>query len=125
MANKKYARVVYLLSQYRLSMLRIDRSMSELCKWKKVAAIIGSEATNDIEEMIKEEAANAAELRFAAEALMNSVTDERARLILRMRFIDGKTVEQVADDLNIDARWIFRLQQRAMEEMLRHPFVGV
>lgn len=124
MANKRYTRVVYILSQYLISMQRIERCMDELCKWKQREAILGEDAVREVMELINAEAASAAKQRSVAEALMATVTDERQRLILRMRFYDGMKLEQIAERLHLDERWVFRLQSRAMEQMLQSPLLG-
>lgn len=124
MANKRFTHVVYLLSQYRLSVQRVDRCMAEACEWQRRAAVIGIDKCQAVIDTINAEAAAAAHDRSVAEALICSIEDERQRLILRMRFYDGLTLEQIASNLNLDERWIFRLQRKAMEQLLIHPLAG-
>ena len=57
-----------------------------------------------------------AERRYI-EAAIDSVKNARFRIILRRRYIDGWTLEQIASELHYDYRWIKRMHGIALSEV--------
>ena len=51
------------------------------------------------------------------EAAINSLTDERFRMILSMRYLDGRTWEYIADNMNYNLKWIYILHERALNKI--------
>lgn len=51
------------------------------------------------------------------EAAINSLTDERFRMILSMRYLDDRTFEYIADKMNYELRWIYILHGRALNKI--------
>lgn len=51
------------------------------------------------------------------EVAINSVSDERFRMILSMRYLDGRTWEYIADKMNYELRWIYILHGRALNKI--------
>ena len=51
------------------------------------------------------------------EVAVNSVSDERFRTILSMRYLDGRTWEYIADKMNYELRWIYILHGRALNKI--------
>ena len=45
------------------------------------------------------------------------VDDAALRTLLTARYINFKTWEQVAEDMELDERWIYRLRKKAMAEL--------
>lgn len=54
-------------------------------------------------------------LREQIEDAIASVEDERLRLLLRYRYIEGWTWEHIAVELLLDYRWVLRLHGKALE----------
>ena len=51
---------------------------------------------------------------------INSVENPTYRALLIAYYINCKTWEQVADDLNYDLRWVYRLHGRALQAIESH-----
>ena len=66
-------------------------------------------------------------MRRKIEASIQTVSDERLREILRLRYIDGETEEKTAESVGInDIRWLRRLTARALSELtLLNPVTPV
>ena len=118
MENSRRTRAIYILSSYLPAIQRLDRCMKEWEQWERRAAIVGRDCCEEVFEMLRRESATCAHDRAMAQALINTITDERQRQIIELRFIEGMTVAEVCDKLYIDERWCFRLCKRAMDTML-------
>ena len=57
------------------------------------------------------------QLMHNIEAAINSLTDERFRMILSMRYLDDRTFEYIADKMNYELRWIYILHGRALNKI--------
>ena len=60
---------------------------------------------------------DAARLRFAIEQSIAGVKDQRLRLLLEYRYIDGMTWERIAELFNFDTRWLLRLHKKALAQV--------
>ena len=67
-------------------------------------------------ELYRETITNAEELRINIENSINSVGDCLIREILIEKYILGKTLEQIAFNLNYSVRQIERLHKKAIEK---------
>lgn len=56
-------------------------------------------------------------LRLEIERIISGVCDERLRLLLELRYIDGLTWEKVADKMSIEYRWVLRLHKKALNAL--------
>lgn len=126
-----------ILSEYRTIDRRIRRLLEEKQRWRDTAAAVsprysqapkGTGAGSDkiqaavcrmieLEQEIAGEAQRLADLRGWMEAAIRRVEDGRLRELLRVRYIDGCTWEQVAEKLEIDERWARRLHGRALDSL--------
>ena len=68
---------------------------------------------NDYKEQIKK----AHIIMSKIEVAVNSLSDERFRMILSMRYLDGRTWEYIADKMNYELRWIYILHGRALNKI--------
>lgn len=50
----------------------------------------------------------------AAETALDSIADKRLQRVLELRYMDGKTWDEVAACLGYDVRWIMRLHRKAL-----------
>ena len=55
------------------------------------------------------------ELRYEIEGKIASVKNDRLRLILEYRYIDGLNWEPIAEKLHTEYRWVLRLHLRALD----------
>lgn len=99
------------LKNYRLSQIRLERAEKELAVWQARSALCDCA---DIIALCQREISSAAAERFYIEQTVNSVADERLRTLLKLRYIDGLTMEEVSYKLDIDLRWANRLHSRAI-----------
>ena len=68
---------------------------------------------NDYKEQIKK----AHIIMSKIEVAVNSLSDERFRMILSMRYLDGRTWEYIADNMNYNLKWIYILHKRALNKI--------
>lgn len=124
------------LLQYRRLDDRIDRLEKEKAEWieratKMNAPINGlphgsgvsdtvgfavSKAA-DLAAEINREIDRLADLRREIEAAIRTVPDDTMRDLLRYRYIDAMTFEEVAVRMHYNYRWITRLHGRALSEL--------
>lgn len=64
------------------------------------------------------------EARRQTEAAIDALPDGRQRLLLRLRYIDGRTWEQIAVRMALDYRWVLRLHGRALEQLAIESHYG-
>lgn len=99
-----------MLHRYQLSEIRLRRAEQERERWEARAHIQG---TAGVLAAIDREISAAAAEREAIEQAVGSLADVRLQLLLRLRYIDGLTMEQVANTMHIELRWAQRLHKRA------------
>lgn len=120
-----------LLSGYRDNIAEIKQLENELERWRSRAELVGvninriggkggkrerpEDVLVELQDILLSALVAAATTRRQIAAVFNSVTDDRLKLLLHYRYIDGLTWEQVADKLNLDYRWTLRLHQRALD----------
>lgn len=59
----------------------------------------------------------AVEKRKEIETVIETLEDKTLQLLLRYRYIDGMTWEQIAVKMRYDYRWVLRLHGRALERL--------
>lgn len=124
------------LQQYRLSGKEIDRLELETEQWTSLAErttasicstpISGGggdrlqQCVDHLDE-VRHQQADAIErwlqLRKDILTAIDTVPDERLRLLLHYRYIDGHTFEQIAVETNYSFRQVLRLHGDALSEM--------
>jgi len=57
------------------------------------------------------------DMRGEIERAIHTVDDPTLRLLLKLRYLDGKKWEQIAVELGYDYRWTLRLHGRALERL--------
>ncbi|MTI71067.1 MAG: DUF1492 domain-containing protein [Firmicutes bacterium] len=67
------------------------------------------EIDKDIDELI--------DLKREIINIINLVKNQNYRLILELRYINGKTWDDIATKMQYDLRWIYRLHGRALREI--------
>lgn len=97
-----------LLSQYRLIGLRIQSRLDRIAFYK------GYPNTEEHYRYLYDEVK---ELKKAQERIAGLIASlpEPYKSILRLRFIEGKTLEAAAEELHYSYRWLMRLQKDAFE----------
>lgn len=69
-----------------------------------------------LQDKINEEIDRLVELKEQARTLIHMLTDERYKTVLTEYYLNHKTWEQVADCMNYDLRWVYRIHGRALKE---------
>lgn len=123
------------LSQYGSLDRQIDRLLEEKTQWQARATAVtplyavgskghgGDRVQGAIEKiMTLEEEINRAidhliDLRTEIETRIQTVEEDRLREVLRYRYIDGLTIEEIAARMHYDVRHIARLHNAALSGM--------
>lgn len=136
MLTELHRKKIFYLNQYRYIDKEIDRKIRELENWKsKIFNVTGTisdmpkgkgrEDTiatgianiNEIEERINADIDRLVKVRQEIEAAINGVKDLKQREILKCRYLDFKSFEQIAVDNNLVIRQIFRLHEAALDNL--------
>lgn len=124
------------LGRYRDNEREIRRTEEEILRWESLsrkttttmgAAGGGSNGEDKLQAAVEKivrwqnrltlQLAERARLREEIEAAIGTVEDERLRLLLRYRYIDGLTFERIAVELNYSWRQICNLHGKALNEV--------
>ena len=121
------------LSRYRNNELEIERLEETIEKWEsraeRVTACYDSIKTPggddrmqcaidmicELRNALYDRLVDSTELRYEIENKISSVKDDRLRLILEYRYIDGMNWEHISERLHTEYRWILRLHRRALD----------
>lgn len=115
----------------------IDRLLAEKERWKDLALKVtptysdmpkGShsgadrvqnaiEKIDEIERMIDEKIDTLVDLRKEIETILNRIQDSRQKEVLHRRYILGQKWEQIAAQMHIDIRWIYRIHKNALQKL--------
>lgn len=69
-----------------------------------------------LQDKINEEIDRLVELKEQARTFIHMLTDERYKTVLTEYYLNHKTWEQVADCMNYDLRWVYRIHGKALKE---------
>lgn len=124
------------LGRYRDNEREIRRTEEEILRWESLsrettttmgAAGGGSNGEDKLQAAVEKivrwqnrltlQLGERVRLREEIEAAIGTVEDERLRLLLRYRYIDGWTWERIAVELNYAYRNVTRLHGRALDEI--------
>ena len=126
----------YLL-QYRNNESEISRTIEELTRWESRARRVTSgwsdlssgtsnqgdriqmcvEKFIEMQNKLAEQIDRGVALREDIEKAIGAVADDRLRLLLRYRYIDGYTWERIAVEMHYSWRQVVRMHGKALEEM--------
>jgi len=71
----------------------------------------------DLEKEIDADVDRLIEVRDSIKSIIEAVEDDRERLLLQYRYLDGKTFEWIAAEMNYSWRQIHRLHSRALTNL--------
>ena len=72
----------------------------------------------DLENEIDTDIDQLVAIRDEIKAVIESVEDDRERLLLQYRYLDGKTFEWIAAEMNYSCRQIHRLHSQALTNLM-------
>lgn len=124
------------LNRYKEASRKIDRLMDELSFWRnkavRVSPVIsdmpkGEAGENriqsaidriiEIEEEINGGIDDLLLVRQDVQRAVASVQNETLRLLLEYRYLNGRTWEQIAVNMQYDYRWVLRLHGKALDQL--------
>jgi len=117
--NKEIDRKIESLEFWRNKILNITGTLSDMPKSNKRSDTIatGIATINDIEKEINKEIDELIELRKEIEDKINAVDDPKLRELLKCRYLDCKSWEEIAYKNNITWRHVYRLHEKALDEI--------
>lgn len=117
--NKEIDRKIESLEFWRNKILNITGTLSDMPKSNKRSDTIadGIATINDIEKTINQEIDELIELRKEIEDKINAVDNPKLREILKCRYLDCKSWEEIAYKNNITWRHVYRLHEKALDEI--------
>ena len=117
--NKEIDRKIQTLEFWRNKILNITGTLSDMPKSNKRSDTIadGIATINDIEKTINQEIDELIELRKEIENKINAVDNPKLREILKCRYLDCKSWEEIAYKNNITWRHVYRLHEKALDEI--------
>ena len=71
----------------------------------------------ELDDMINARIDGLIALRHEINATINAVDDDRLRMILRLKYINGHTLEEIALDMGMSHRHLCRLHGQALREV--------
>lgn len=124
------------LGRYRDNEREIRRTEEEILRWESLsrkttttmgAAGGGSNGEDKLQAAVEKivrwqnrltlQLGERVRLREEIESAIGTVEDERLRLLLRYRYIDGWRLEKIAVEMDYDYRWIRRLHGKALDKL--------
>ena len=117
--NKEIDRKIESLEFWKNKILNVTSTLSDMPKSNKRSDTIatGIATINDIEEEINKEIDELIELRKEIENKINAVDNPKLREILKCRYLDCKSWEEIAYKNNITWRHVYRLHEKALDEI--------
>lgn len=107
------------LEDWRSKILNVTGTLSDMPKSNKRSDKIadGIATINEIEETINKEIDELIELKAEIEGKINAVEDLRLRELLKCRYLDFKSFEEIAYLNGYSWRHVFRLHELALDEI--------
>ena len=117
--NKEIDRKIESLEFWRNKILNITGTLSDMPKSNKRSDTIadGIATINDIEKTINQEIDELIELRKEIEDKINAVDDPKLRELLKCRYLDCKSWEEIAYLNGYSWRWVYTLHERALDQI--------
>ena len=122
------------LKSYRGLLAEIQRLQREIERWRSIAEKVtptlsavrftvpdGSRIENAVEKIdtlhtrFADALSALVDRRMAIETAVDAIPDERLRLILHYRYIDGMTFDAIAEKMCFSSKWTRKLHKSALE----------
>lgn len=79
------------------------------------------EKMTEIDAKLNELLCDKVEEKYKIEQAINGIDDDTTRVLLRYRFINGYTMEEVAEKMGYDLRWLYRIYKKAINQIEINP----
>jgi RNA polymerase sigma factor (sigma-70 family) len=116
---------------------KIDRKYAEIERWRTMLGKVTAQYTSqpkgggsiygkteeilaktvDLEKEIDADVDRLISIRDNIKAIIEAVEDDREKLLLQYRYLDGRTFEEIAVQMNYSWRQIHRLHSRALTNL--------
>lgn len=136
MLTEEHKKKIKYLNQYRYLDKEIDRKIKELESWKsRIFNVTGTlsdmpknpnrcsiiekgiAVIDEIENSINQDIDNLVNLRTEIENKINAIEDLKLREILKARYLDCQTWEEIAYKNGYSWRWVYKLHELALDEL--------
>ena len=136
MATPENQKKINWLTRFRKSEAELNRLYDEQARWRAKAEKVTQrispmppgapsgnrvqdavEKIGEVESHINHEIMEQCKERDEIASTIAEVPDETMRLLLRLRYIDGMTFEQIAVKMNYSWRWVIALHGRALQSV--------
>lgn len=129
MTKERLRRYIWLKQECRQLQAYLERTMNDMASVSspRLTGMPHSTDTHGLDEIVVryEEIVSKYEKRLklyqketlAIEKAVESVTDPRLRLLLRYKYFDGYKWETIADLMQYELSWIYRLHGQALQEL--------
>lgn len=71
----------------------------------------------DVQIALQERARVLTEERAQAERIIDALEDEKQRIVMRLYYLCGLSMEEISDKTNYDRSWAYRLRSKALEQI--------
>lgn len=78
---------------------------------------VAVEKIDQLEREIDRETTELIQLKREIEQVIHSVPNDTLQLLLEYRYLDHLAWEKIADKMNYDLRWLFRLHKKALSQL--------
>lgn len=117
--NKEIDRKIESLENWKNKILNVTSTLSDMPKSNKRSDVIsdGIAIISEIEDTINKEIDNLINLKKEIENKIDQVEDPKLRELLKCRYLDCKSWEEIAYKNNITWRHVYRLHEKALDEI--------
>lgn len=118
--NRDIDRKIKQLEDWRNKIFNVTGTISDMPKSPNRANIIedGVIAIDEIESSINKDIDELVNLKSKIENKIESVDDLKLREVLKCRYLDFKTWEEIAYRNECSWRWIYSLHEKALDEII-------
>lgn len=117
--NKEIDRKIKSLEDWRSKLLNVTGTLSDMPTGNKRSDNIadGIATINDIERDINKDIDNLVNLKNKIEGKIDGVEDPKLIELLKCRYLDFKSWEEIAYRNGVSWRWIYTLHEKALDEI--------
>lgn len=118
--NADIDRKIKSLEDWRSKIFNVTATMSDMPKGGNRSNVIenGVAAIDEIESTINQDINDLVKLRKEVEGIIDAVQNMQFREILKCRYLDCQTFEEIAYKNNYSWRWVHILHERALDKII-------
>lgn len=118
--NSNIDRKIKSLEDWRSKIFNVTATMSDMPKGSNRSNVIenGVAAIDEIESSINQDINDLVNLRAEIENKIESVEDLKLRELLKCRYLDFKSWEEIAYKNNYTWQWAYKLHEKALDKII-------